>query len=128
LFYRIAGNVVILAVPLLDTALALTRRLVTRRPVFEADHRHMHHMLLYRFRSARKVDAVLWGLAAVFGALGVLTMRGNTAALWAALALEIAVYVISLRTMVRFGLSEAIEEEILGGCGITASQCIPRQR
>jgi len=128
IFYRIAGNVVILAVPLLDTALAFTRRLLTRRPVFEADHRHMHHMLLYRLRSAKKVDLALWALAAVFGALGVLTMRGNVAALCAAFALEISVYVISLRSMVRFELPDATEQEILGGCGITASQGIPRQR
>jgi UDP-GlcNAc:undecaprenyl-phosphate GlcNAc-1-phosphate transferase len=128
LFYRIAGNVVILAVPILDTALAFARRLITRRPVFEADHRHMHHMLLYQLRSAKRVDMVLWALAAVFGALGVLTMRGNVAALYTALALEIGVFGVSLRTMVRFGLSEAVEEEILGGCGITASQGIPRQR
>ena len=82
-------------------------------------------MLLYRLRSARKVDAVLWGLAAVFGALGVLTMRGNAAALCAALVLEVAVFGVSLRTMVHFGLSEAIEEEILGGCGITTSKDSP---
>ena len=128
LFYRIAGNIVILAVPLLDTALAFTRRIVTRRPVFEADHRHLHHMLLYRLRSARKVDAILWALAAVFGALGILTMQGSVVALCAALVIEIGVFALALRTMVRFGLSEAIEEEILGGCGITASQGMPRQR
>jgi len=88
----------------------------------------MHHMLLYRLRSAKKVDLALWALAAVFGALGVLTMRGNVAALCAAFALEISVYVVSLRTMVRFELPDATEQEILGGCGITASQGIPRQR
>jgi UDP-GlcNAc:undecaprenyl-phosphate GlcNAc-1-phosphate transferase len=128
LLYRVAGDIVILAVPLLDTALAFTRRLVTRRPVFEADHRHLHHMLLYRFRSTMKVDLALWGLSAVFGALGVLTMRGSAMALCSALAIEIVVFVIALRRMVRFELPESVEEEILGGCGITASQSVSRQR
>jgi UDP-GlcNAc:undecaprenyl-phosphate GlcNAc-1-phosphate transferase len=127
-FYRIAGNVVILTVPLLDTVLAFTRRLVTRRPVFEADHRHLHHMLLYRFRSVKTVDLMLWGLSAVFGALGVLTMRGSTIALCIALALEVLVFAVALHRMVRFELPESLKEEILGGCGITASQAVPRQR
>lgn len=125
---RIAGDIVILAVPLLDTALALTRRLVTRRPVFEADHRHLHHMLLYRFRSTKKVDLALWGLSAVFGALGVLTMRGSAIAFCSALAIGIVVFVFALRGMVRFELPESVEEEILGGCGITASPSVSRQR
>jgi len=128
LAYRIAGNVVILAVPLLDTALAFTRRLVTRRPVFEADHRHLHHMLLYRYRSTRKVDLVLWSLSAGFGALGVLTMRGNVIALCCAFAIGILIFVFALRSMVRFELPGSVEEEILGGCGITATQATPRQR
>ncbi|MDD4858568.1 MAG: hypothetical protein PHD74_10775, partial [Candidatus Krumholzibacteria bacterium] len=108
--------------------LAFMRRLVTHRPVFEADHRHLHHILLYRFRSMRKVDAVLWALAAVFGALGVLTMRGSAIALCCALALEVVVFAVALRSMVHFELSEKIEEEILGGCGITASNGATRQR
>ncbi len=127
-FYRIAGSVMILAVPLLDTTLAFVRRLVTRRPVFEADHRHIHHMLLYRYRSMRKVDLVLWGASAVFGVLGVLTLRGNVIALGAAFALALLVFVVALRSMVRFKLPGADEEEILGGCGIAAARNVARQR
>jgi UDP-GlcNAc:undecaprenyl-phosphate/decaprenyl-phosphate GlcNAc-1-phosphate transferase len=128
LFYRIAGDVMILAVPILDTALAFTRRIVTRRPVFEADHRHLHHMLLYRYRSARSVDLVLWGVSAVFGALGVLTMGGSVVALGAASALALFIFVAALRSMVRFNLPGAAEEEILGVCGITSTQGVARQR
>jgi UDP-GlcNAc:undecaprenyl-phosphate GlcNAc-1-phosphate transferase len=121
LFFRMAGNVVVLGVPILDTALAFSRRIAMRRPIFEADHRHLHHMLLYRFRSVRKVDATLWTLAAAFGALGVLTMRGSVPALCAAVALLAGVYALALRRMVRFSTSEASEEKILGACGIVAS-------
>jgi UDP-GlcNAc:undecaprenyl-phosphate GlcNAc-1-phosphate transferase len=127
-FFRIAGGVLILAVPLLDTALAFARRLATRRPVFEADHRHIHHMLLYRCRSARRVDFILWGISAVFGALGVLTLRGSVPALVAASVLAILIFVAALRSMVRFALPDSAEEEILGGCGITAAQTVARQR
>lgn len=128
LFYRIVGDIVVLAVPLLDTALAFSRRILTRRPVFEADHRHLHHMLLYRFRSVKKVDFALWGLSAVFGALGVLTMRGSLGALCGALALQLIVFVVALRAMVRFEVPHAFEEEVLGCLGIAASNSISRQR
>ncbi len=128
LVFLIAGNVVILAVPLLDTGLALTRRLLLRRPVFEADHRHLHHMLLYRYRSTKKVDAILWTLAALFGALGVLTMRGSVLALGVAGGLALLVYVVALHRMVYLRLPDKVEEEILGGCGITATQSVQRQR
>lgn len=47
-----------LAVPLLDTALSIQRRLRSGRGVFSADKMHMHHVLLAREGSHRK--AVLW--------------------------------------------------------------------
>ncbi len=121
LFFRAAGNVVILGVPILDTALAFSRRLATRRPVFEADHRHLHHMLLYRFCSVRKVDAILWSLAAAFGALGFFVIQGSVAALCAAFALMVGVYVAALRRMVRVSIDEGADERILRACGIAAS-------
>lgn len=128
LWRRLAGNVVILAVPILDTALAFSRRIVLRRPVFEADHRHIHHMLLYRLRSVRAVDAVLWTLGAVFGVLGVLTMRGSNAALAVSAVAMAACYVLALRWMVRFSIPEAAEERILGACGIAAANGANRSR
>lgn len=128
LFYRITGDIVILSVPLLDTALAFSRRVIMRRPVFEADHRHMHHMLLYRFRSVKKAGMALWVLSGAFGALGVETMRGSFLALCGALALQVVVFVVALRAMVRFDLPHALEEEVLGGCGITVSNGVTRLR
>lgn len=83
-----------LAVPLLDTALSVFRRLRERRPVFSADRAHMHHRLLefegsdrdavlslYFLTSCFCVIAVsftrLQGLAAIvfLGAVGLLTLR-----------------------------------------------------
>ncbi len=47
-----------LAVPLLDTALSVQRRIRSGRGIFSADKMHMHHVLLRREGSHRK--AVLW--------------------------------------------------------------------
>jgi UDP-GlcNAc:undecaprenyl-phosphate GlcNAc-1-phosphate transferase len=48
----------VLAVPLLDTALSVQRRIRSGRGIFSADKMHMHHVLLQREGSHRK--AVLW--------------------------------------------------------------------
>jgi len=121
-----AGGVVVLSVPLLDTVLAFVRRTIARRPVMEADHRHIHHMFLYRFRSVVKADLLLWGLGCVFGLLGVLTMLGHRGALIAAVVLEAAVFALSLRAMVRIELPADIEAQVFGGEEATAPRISTR--
>lgn len=127
ILYRIAGSIFILSIPLIDTALAFSRRLLTHRPVFEADLRHIHHIMLYRFKSVIKVDAILWGLSIVLGLLGVLTMKGNFMAMLLAILIQLVIYIFTLHEMVRFELPREKVEEILGRCGITASRIIPRE-
>ena len=127
LFWRAAGCIVILGFPLLDTTLAFARRLLTRRPVFEADLHHVHHVLLYRYRSVRLVDTVLWIFALAGGLLGVLTMRGSLVALVIAAALDLAFFVFALRAMVRIELPVESAREILGRNGISSSRLVPRR-
>lgn len=127
ILYRMAGCVFILSIPLIDTTLAFVRRLLTNHPVFEADLKHLHHILLYRFESVRKVDIFMWGLSAVFGLLGVLTMMGNVLAFVLALAAQLAVFILALREMVHFTLPSEKVEDIIGRSGITASRFVPRR-
>jgi UDP-GlcNAc:undecaprenyl-phosphate GlcNAc-1-phosphate transferase len=53
--------------PVVDTAMAMSRRFVSGKPVFEGDNEHIHHMLLARGWSQRRVALVLYGVCAVFG-------------------------------------------------------------
>ena len=53
--------------PVVDTAMTMGRRLVSRKPVFEGDNEHIHHMLLARGWSQRRVALVLYGVCAAFG-------------------------------------------------------------
>ncbi len=126
LLFRIAGSILILSVPLLDTALAFSRRIMTGRSLFEADHMHLHHVFLFKFGSTRKVDFFLWSLSAVFAALGVLTMGGRLPALLAGAVTELAVFIIALRNMVNLNLPSEKVEEILNRCGVSRSRMIPR--
>jgi hypothetical protein len=45
----------------------MSRRLVSRKPVFQGDTEHIHHMLLARGWSQRRAALVLYGVCAVFG-------------------------------------------------------------
>jgi UDP-GlcNAc:undecaprenyl-phosphate GlcNAc-1-phosphate transferase len=62
---------VIFALPVLDTALALVRRYVNGRPLFSADKFHFHHQLVARGLSVKRTVLVSYALAVGFALLGV---------------------------------------------------------
>ncbi len=64
-----------LGVPVLDTALAITRRWRTRRSIFQADTEHLHHRMLQRGLSQRQTAVVLYLVTGVLG-VGALLMSG----------------------------------------------------
>ncbi len=53
------------SIPLLDTSLAIARRFLRRQPIFRADRGHIHHRLLDRGLSPRKVAFLLYGICAI---------------------------------------------------------------
>ena len=53
--------------PVVDTVMTMGRRLVSRKPVFQGDTEHIHHMLLARGWSQRRSALVLYGVCALFG-------------------------------------------------------------
>jgi len=63
-----------LAVPLLDTVLAVIRRFLRRQPIFTADRGHIHHRLLDRGLTPRKVALILYGCCAVGAIASILMM------------------------------------------------------
>jgi len=60
-----------LAVPLLDTALAIARRFLRKEKIWEADRGHIHHRLLDRGLTPRKAVLVLYGVAALGAVLSI---------------------------------------------------------
>ena len=65
-----------LSIPLLDMTVAIARRYLRRQPLFEGDLNHIHHRLLNRGFTPRKVALVLYACAAV-GALGSLVVMNR---------------------------------------------------
>ncbi|HEX8291774.1 MAG TPA: MraY family glycosyltransferase [Pyrinomonadaceae bacterium] len=60
------------ALPVIDTGFALARRFISGRPLFEGDREHIHHKLLERGWSQRRVAFALYGACAFFGLLALL--------------------------------------------------------
>ena len=58
--------------PVVDTAMTMGRRLISRKPVFQGDNEHIHHMLLARGWSQRRAALVLYGVCALFGLLALI--------------------------------------------------------
>ena len=65
----VAIPVVSFGLPILETTLSVVRRLISGRPVFTGDREHIHHKLLQRGLSQRKVVTILYGVSAVFAML-----------------------------------------------------------
>jgi len=64
--------------PVVDTSVTMVRRLIGRRPMFEGDGEHIHHMLLARGWSQRRVVLILYSVCAIFGLLAALSTKTSS--------------------------------------------------
>lgn len=90
-----------LAVPILDTALSIVRRIRLRTPVFRADRLHIHHRLLAARGSARSAVLQFYFVTLCFCliALSFTRIRGIVAALFLAV-----VVLLTLRLLANLGV------------------------
>jgi UDP-GlcNAc:undecaprenyl-phosphate GlcNAc-1-phosphate transferase len=103
-----------LAVPLLDTALSIVRRVRLRAPIFSADRLHMHHRLLASEGSPRAAVLQFYLLTSAFCLIAVSFSRLEGA--WAA-AFFVAVVGLTVRLLWNLGaLSTGPREPGLGSC------------
>jgi UDP-GlcNAc:undecaprenyl-phosphate GlcNAc-1-phosphate transferase len=70
--------VVALGLPIADTLLAMLRRALAGRPMFSADREHIHHRLLDLGLSQRRAVIILYGAAALMGAMAVVLTLSNS--------------------------------------------------
>ena len=83
------------SIPLLDTSLAIARRLLRRQSVFSADRGHMHHKLLDRGMTPRRAALAFYGLSILVAAFA-LVQTGVQSVRWSgviALAFGLAVWI-----------------------------------
>ncbi len=67
-----------LAIPLLDTGLAIVRRFLRGKPIFTGDRGHIHHRLLDRGMTPRKVALVFYGLCSLAAIFSLSMMAGQS--------------------------------------------------
>jgi UDP-GlcNAc:undecaprenyl-phosphate GlcNAc-1-phosphate transferase len=92
-----------LAVPLLDTALSILRRLRTGKGVMQADRLHMHHRLLHEYHGDHRPAVLsLYGLTACFCliALSFTRLQGATS-----LVFLVVVVLLTLRILRNLGFA-----------------------
>ncbi|MFN2578339.1 MAG: glycosyltransferase family 4 protein [Pyrinomonadaceae bacterium] len=63
----VAIPILAFGLPVVDTSVTIARRLLSGKPVFKGDREHIHHMLLARGWSQRRVALVLYAVSAAFG-------------------------------------------------------------
>lgn len=67
----VTAALIVFAVPITDTSLAIVRRKMRGQPIFAPDSQHLHHLLRKSGLSVKKSVFVMYGAAVVFAALGV---------------------------------------------------------
>jgi UDP-GlcNAc:undecaprenyl-phosphate GlcNAc-1-phosphate transferase len=68
-----------MSIPLLDVGLSILRRFLRRQPIFGADRRHIHHLLLDRGFTPRRVALLLYGICAIAAIFSLLQNSTNNA-------------------------------------------------
>lgn len=91
--------VVCFGFPILDVTLAVARRYLSGKPLFEGDSEHIHHRLLKRGLSHRGVVFILYGVSGVLALLSLASLRGGemTTIVLAVVALGVCIGIPQLR-------------------------------
>jgi UDP-GlcNAc:undecaprenyl-phosphate GlcNAc-1-phosphate transferase len=90
-----ATPLLLLAVPILDTTVAVLSRLRRRVSPFQGGRDHLSHRLIRKGATRRSAAFILWGLSALFALISLIISQGNgsnerwivygAGAIWAAL-------------------------------------------
>jgi len=83
----VAIPIVSLGLPILDVSVAIVRRFLSCKRLFDADREHIHHKLLGRGISHLQAVLMLYGVSACFGLLSLFLLHPATTAVFLVLML-----------------------------------------
>jgi UDP-GlcNAc:undecaprenyl-phosphate GlcNAc-1-phosphate transferase len=72
------ASIVVFGLPILDTAVALVRRLINRRPLFVSDRGHIYDQMIDRGIPLKKTVAICYLLAAMYALIGLVMSQIRT--------------------------------------------------
>jgi UDP-GlcNAc:undecaprenyl-phosphate GlcNAc-1-phosphate transferase len=64
------ASIIIFGLPILDTAVALVRRLLNKRPLFKSDRGHIYDQLMDRSLSLKRTVGICYLMAGIFALIG----------------------------------------------------------
>lgn len=108
------ASIVVFGLPILDTATALVRRLINKRPLFVSDRGHLYDQLMDRGCSLKKSVKICYCLAAMYALIGLVMsqMRTRYALVVYVIAFLISAVVVWKKGFLKMeGLRGAIREE-----------------
>ncbi|MGB9599509.1 MAG: MraY family glycosyltransferase, partial [Myxococcota bacterium] len=70
--------IISLGLPIMDTFVAMFRRLILKRPLFSPDRGHIHHRLLQKGYSQRKTVIILYGISIFFALVAIFSYFGDS--------------------------------------------------
>ncbi len=89
------ASVVVFGLPILDTAVALLRRMLNHRPLFVSDRGHIYDQMIDRGIPLKRTVAICYGLAAMYALIGLgLSLRTKIRARYA-LVIYVLVFAVS---------------------------------
>ncbi len=84
--------IIIFGLPILDTATALVRRFLNKKPLFVSDRGHIYDQMIDRGIPLKKTVAICYGLAGMYAFVGLAMSQVRT---WYAVVAYVAVFAIS---------------------------------
>ena len=94
------ASIIVFGLPILDTAVALARRMLNNRPLFVSDRGHIYDQMIDRGIPLKKTVAICYVLAAVYAVIGLVMSQIRT---WYAAGVYIVVFLVSAIVVWRKG-------------------------
>lgn len=105
--HLVIAGLIIYAIPIIDTALAIVRRKLAGKPLSSADDQHLHHQLK-RWLGVKGAVLSLYGIGVIFAALGVWLSEGRVRVVFT-IAIVFGAFIGV--TAVKIARRQAIEED-----------------
>jgi len=103
----VTAGLIVFAVPITDTSLAIFRRKIQGKPIFTPDSQHIHHLLRRKGLSVKQSVLVIYGFATLFAVLG-FSMVASELRWRYVLAVFFVVYGFIIVTAYKYGRQYAI--------------------
>ena len=91
---KIATSILIVLIPFLDAVVTIIRRLIQGKNPLKGDRGHLHHLLMDRGWSVRKIAAFYWITTAAFGLIGLWASEEYSILVTLTLALLVASFIV----------------------------------